>query len=60
LGELRRERRELERTTSESLSKLLTPEQQERLPDLQEREGRDGRDGDDGERRRDADPRRRA
>jgi len=46
LADLRRERRDLDRTTTESLRKLLTPEQQERLPNPER-----GGDGAPGERR---------
>ena len=59
LRELRRQKRELDETTVESLRKVLTPEQQDRLPQREQRGqggqggGRGGEDG--GQRRRGGD-----
>jgi hypothetical protein len=51
--QLRRDKRDLERSTLESLTKILTPEQYEKLPPLEGRDrsllGRD-RDGEGGQR----------
>jgi hypothetical protein len=41
-GKLRREKRDLDRTTIESLRKILTPAQAEKLPKPEERDGRGG------------------
>jgi hypothetical protein len=48
MGDLRRERRDLDRTTLESLKKILKPEQVERLPSNDDRGGQ-GRQNDGGQ-----------
>jgi hypothetical protein len=53
LRELRRQKRELDEATVESLRKVLTPEQQDRLPQREQRGGQGGgRGGEDGGQRR--------
>lgn len=45
LNDVRRERRDLERTTGEALKKILTPEQQARLPQPERQDGPGGGGG---------------